>query len=167
MRALVPVLIGCLFTLTAVAAPPIEWQVYSNEKYGYEIELPLGMFTGSRDGDNGITLLDSDGEGEIRVYGGVNAQDLSLRELEATLSDSEQIGEVTYARRGFSWFVLSGYSAKEAEDGEDLIFYTKLMFSPDRQLLSGFEASYPISDKRRYDAIIERMEDSLTAPRAE
>jgi hypothetical protein len=167
MRALALVLIGSLLPLTAVAAPPVEWQVYSNEKFGYEIELPLGMFTGSRDGDNGITLLDSDGQGEIRVYGGVNARELSPRELEATLSGSDRIGEVTYARRGSSWFVLSGYSPVEDPDGESLIFYTKLMFSPDRRLLSAFEASYPISDKRRYDAIIERMEDSLTPPRAE
>ena len=167
MRALALVLIGSLLPLTAVAAPPVEWQVYSNEKFGYEIELPLGMFTGSRDGDNGITLLDSDGQGEIRVYGGVNARELSPRELEATLSGSDRIGEVTYARHGSSWFVLSGYSPVEDPDGESLIFYTKLMFSPDRRLLSAFEASYPVSEKRRYDAIIERMEDSLTAPHAE
>ena len=167
MRALVLVLVSCLAPFAALAAPPIEWQVYSNEKYGYEIELPLGMFTGSRDGDNGLTLLDNDGQGEIRVYGGVNAQELSLRELEATLSGSDRVSEVTYARRGSSWFVLSGYSPADDEDGEDLIFYAKLMFSPDRQLLSAFEARYPIADKRRYDAIIERMEDSLTPPRAE
>ncbi len=153
-----------LLTLTATGAPEIHWQTYDDPAFGYEVELPLGMFTGARREDNGITLVETGGRGQIDVYGAANPEGLSPREFEAELGDADRIREITYARRGRSWFVISGYYRREGEDSEDLIFYAKFMFSPDRERLSAFEASYPVSDKRRYDPIIERMEDSLTSP---
>ena len=153
-----------LLTLTAVGAPEIHWQIYEDPAYGYEVELPLGTFTGARREDNGVILTETDGRGQIDVYGAVNTHGLSPREFEAELSDADRIREITYARRGRSWFVISGYYRREGDDSDDLIFYAKFMFSPDRERLSAFEASYPVSDKRRFDAIIERMEDSLTSP---
>jgi hypothetical protein len=165
LRHIVNIFACALLSSAALGAVPITWQDYRNERFGYEVDLPLGMFTGSRDGEAGVTLRDSEGEGEIRVYGGVNEGSLSPEELEDVLASAGLVREVTYARRGSSWFVISGYATEAAENGEDLIYYTKVMFSADRQALSAFEARYPISDKRLYDAVIERMEDSLTAPR--
>jgi hypothetical protein len=89
---------------------------------------------------------------------------LSLIELRAALADAERIRQITYSRSGNSWFVVSGYYNRSSEEDADLIFYAKFMISADRQSVSAFEASYPISDKRRYDPIIERMEDTLTPP---
>jgi hypothetical protein len=163
-RALAAVIATVLLTLAAIGAPEIQWQRYEDAVYGYEMDLPLGMFTGSRREDNGITLVETGGRGQIDVYGAANTENLSPREFQAVLSGADRIREITYARRGNSWFVISGYYHREGEDSDDLIFYAKFMFSPDRRHLSAFEASYPVSDKRRYDPIIERMEDSLTSP---
>jgi hypothetical protein len=163
MLRLLTITAGLLLSSMAMGAAPIAWQDYDNSKFGYGIELPLGMFTGARDGEAGIILNENDGQGQIRVYGAVNAGNLTPGELEEILSDADLVREVTYGRRGSSWFVISGYAA--GDDGEDVIFYTKVMFSPDRQVLSAFEARYPVSARLLYDSIIERMEDSLTAPR--
>jgi hypothetical protein len=166
MRILAVVTTSLFLTLAAAGAQPIEWQQYESPEYGYAIELPLGLFTGDSNGDAAITLLENDGRGQIDVYGAVNTQNLSPRDFEAALSEAERIREITYARRGSSWFVISGYYRREGEESDDLIFYAKFMFSADRNLVSAFEASYPVADKRRFDPIIERMEDSLTAPRS-
>jgi hypothetical protein len=163
-RLLIVVVTTCLLTLSAIGAQGIHWQRYEDAAYGYEVDLPLGMFTGSRRDDNGVTLVEIDGRGQIDVYGAANTENLSPREFQAVLSGADRIREITYARRGQSWFVISGYYRREGDDSDDLIFYAKFMFSPDREHLSAFEASYPVRDKRRFDAIIERMEDSLTSP---
>jgi hypothetical protein len=60
---------------------------------------------------------------------------------------------------------VSGYYRRLDDEETDLIFYAKFMISDDRRAISAFEASYPIIDKKRYDPIIERIEDSLTSPR--
>lgn len=52
----------------------------------------------------------------------------------------------------------------EEERGDELIFYAKFMFSTNLSHLAAFEASYPATDRKRFDAIVERMEDSLTSP---
>ena len=102
--------------------------------------------------------------GQIDVYGAVNSKQLSPRDFEEALSAAERIREITYARRGASWFVISGYYLREDDRSDDLIFYAKFMFSPDRSRLAAFEASYPVADKARWAPIIEAMEDSFSAP---
>jgi hypothetical protein len=161
---LVGLLTFLLMLPMAVAAPEISWQTYENPAYGYSVDLPLGLFTGSSNGDRGVTLLENEGRGQIDVYGALNVQDMSPREFERELSKADRIREVTYSRRGASWFVISGYYRREGDESDDLIFYAKFMFSADGRVLAAFEASYPRSDKRRFDPIIERMEDSLSSP---
>lgn len=164
-RSLIVLLASVLSALAPASAQQIQWQEYENTAYGYSIDLPLGPFEGSSNGQAGVTLLETGGRGQIDVYGAVNTQKLSPTEFEETLSGAARIREISYARRGASWFVISGYYRREGDQSDDLIFYAKFMFSPDRERLSAFEASYPAADKRRYDPIIERMEDSLTSPR--
>jgi hypothetical protein len=61
---------------------------------------------------------------------------------------------VTYARRGASWFVISG------EDGRD-VFYEKVMFSCGGRLINGFSLFYPAASKLRFDPIVERIENTF------
>jgi hypothetical protein len=163
MRFLIAFYLSFLIVVSATAAPPVQWQRYHNDTYDYSVDLPLGRFAGSA-GEAGIALVENDGAGQIEVYGAANAQMLSPRQFEEALSSADRIREITYARRGSSWFVISGYYRREGDERQDLIFYAKFMFSGDRRHLSAFEASYPRSEKRRYDSIIERMEESLTSP---
>lgn len=154
-------------TLALAPHPAAAWEPYQNAAYGYEISLPGAPFAVEAAADGrGVTLLELGGRGQIDVYGADNAQNLTPRQFEAALAEAPRIRDITYARRGNSWFVISGHYFREAdaEAGSDLIFYAKVMFSPDRSRLSAFEASYPVADKRKYDPVIERLEDSLRAP---
>lgn len=160
---LMPVLV--LAALALLPLPAAAWEQYENPTYGYEISLPGAPFAVEERADGeGVTLIDIAGRGQIDVYGAQNAERLSPRAFEAVLREAERIREVTYAARGASWFVVSGYYHREGDDSDDLIFYAKFMFSPDRTRLAGFEASFPAADKPRWAPIIEAMEDSFRAP---
>ena len=160
---LLPALVLAVLALLPLSAGA--WETYRNPSYGYAIALPGAPFAvEERPDKQGVTLIDIAGRGQIDVYGAENAEDLSPREFEAVLGEAERIREITYARRGKSWFVLSGYYHREGDDSDDLIFYAKFMFSPDRSRFAGFEASYPEGDRARWDPIIEAMEDSFRAP---
>jgi len=161
---LLPVLV--LTVLALLPLPVGAWETYRNPTSGYAISLPGAPFAvEERPDGQGVTLIDIAGRGQIDVYGAENTENLSPRELEAVLGEAERIREVTYARRGNSWFVLSGYYHREGDDSDDLIFYAKFMFSADRSRFAGFEASYPEGDRARWDPIIEAMEDSFRSPR--
>lgn len=152
-------------TLSLAPTPAAAWDAYENPTYGYRIDLPGGPFAVEpAAGGTGVTLLDLAGRGQIDVYGADNAQELSPRAFESALGAAPRIAEITYARRGNSWFVISGHYRREGAESTPLIFYAKVMFSPDRQRLAAFEASYPQAEKARWDPIIERLEASLRAP---
>jgi hypothetical protein len=149
------------------ASVAAEWLHYQVPVFGYySVSIPNDGFEIETDATrNGLTIYERGGQGQIDVYAVRDEDGLRLIELRAALADAERIRQITYSRSGSSWFVVSGFYNRSSEDGADLIFYAKFMISADRQSVSAFEASYPISDKRRYDAIIERMEDTLTPPR--
>ncbi len=111
-----------------------------------------------------LSLSEVVGLGQIDVYGAENAEGLTPREFADVLEQAERVKEVTYRTGGRNWFVLSGYYRREGDEAEELIFYAKFMFSPDRSRLAAFEISYPLSEKQRFDAIVDRLERSLRAP---
>lgn len=163
MRAHFVLLSVLLLVTSDLARAQDEWRTYENETYGYAIEQPVAGFT-RVETDKGVTLSSVDGRGQIDIYGAVNEQSLDPLAFKAALAGADRIREITYSRDGKSWLAVSGYYRRDGDSADDLIFYAKFMFSPDRTVLAAFEASYPVADKRRYDSIIERMEDSLTAP---
>ena len=155
--------LGALLFTSASTAGQLEWRTYDNAAFGYEIDIPLGVFSLASE-ENGITLLEDGGLGQIAIYGASNSSGLTPREFEEAVSAADRIREITYAQRGESWFAISGYYHGDQSEGGDLIFYTKFMFSRDGKLLSAFEVTYPTSDKIKYDPVIEHMEATLTAP---
>lgn len=151
--------------LLGLIGPAAAWEPYRNPAFGYAIELPGAPFAVEEAADGrGVTLIELGGLGQVDVYGGRNLEGLTVRAFEAALGAAPRIAEITYARRGNSWFVISGHYRREGAESTPLIFYAKVMFSPDRQRLAAFEASYPQAEKARWDPIIERLEASLRAP---
>jgi hypothetical protein len=150
---------------TACAAVAEEWRRFTDPEFGYSIDLPDDGFDVEVDATkNGLTLYEIGGRGQIDVYAFENEQQLSLAQVRDALAQADRIEDITYSRSGASWFVISGHYRRLADEATDLIFYAKFRFSADRRVLSAFEASYPITDKERFDPIIERIEDSLTRP---
>jgi hypothetical protein len=158
-----------VFVLTAVfaAAPALsqaDWMAYENARFGYAALLPVAGFTMSET-DNGLTLLEEGGRGQIDLYGATNPERLGPLQYQRVLADADRISTITYSRRGNSWLVVSGYYKADPQRGDNLIFYAKFMFSPDRGSIAAFEASYPVEERDKFDPIIERLEDHLTGPK--
>ena len=147
------------------SAPSAAWERYVDPQYGFSAELPYGVFEPLEDdGSGGLTLGEVGGTGQISIYGG-DAGGLTLEGFAERLSAGEEVRSITYQAGGDSWFVLSGYYQPGAE-GERLIFYTKVLLSPDRETFSAFEISYDLDEKARFDGIVSRIEDSFTRPPA-
>ncbi|MDF2982581.1 MAG: hypothetical protein K0Q69_2353 [Devosia sp.] len=154
-----------LFSLIAGTAQGREgWTVYQDAACGYALEHPVAGFDVTVT-DKGLTLIEQGASGQIDIYCATNAERRSPASFERVLAGAERIREITYSRNGRSWLAVSGYYQADQERGDDLIFYAKFMFSADFSRLAAFEASYPASERQHFDAIVERMEDSLTAPR--
>ena len=147
------------------SAQSAAWERYVDPQYGFSAELPYGVFEPLEDDDSrGLTLGEVGGTGQISIYGG-DAGGLTLEGFAERLSAGEEVRSITYQAGGDSWFVLSGYYQPDAE-GERLIFYTKVLLSPDRETFSAFEISYDLDEKARFDGIVSRIEDSFTRPPA-
>ena len=147
------------------SAQSAAWERYVDPQYGFSAELPYGVFEPLEDDGSGrLTLGEVGGTGQISIYGG-DAGGLTLEGFAERLSAGEEVRSITYQAGGDSWFVLSGYYQPDAE-GERLIFYTKVLLSPDRETFSAFEISYDLDEKARFDGIVSRIEDSFTRPPA-
>lgn len=161
---LIAIAILLLGIITAVQAQSLDWQRYRNAAYGYRIDLPIGTFEVREQSPAKLSLFEVNGLGQIDVYGADNAEGLAPQDFARVLEDADRVKEVTYRTGGRNWFVLSGYYRRESGEIEELIFYAKFMFSSDHSRLAAFEISYPLSQKRRFDPIVDRLESSLRAP---
>ena len=161
--ALVVVASSMAISTVALAQTSAGWQTYVDRSYGFTAELPLGSFEMvEAEGIPGVALSEIGGQATINLYGGP-ANGMTRDALEARLKSGEQIGTTTYRAGGESWFVLSGFY--DGVERDDMIFYTKVMFSPDHQTFSAFEITFPTRDKPRFEPLVEYFEDNFTRPR--
>jgi hypothetical protein len=132
-----------------------EWRTYFNPRFGTAAEIPAWQFQPGTDIDDGEgqTFVSADGESDIAVY--------------ATMLEGEDFGAyrdwyrselsgVSYEAGGRNWFVISGRA-----DGK--IYYVKAVQS--RRCGVGIAhhvvLRYPVSLKRRFDPVVERLAGSL------
>ena len=142
-----------------------EWSFYQDPEFGFGIEVPTGVMEQLAEAPRGARFRQIDGPAVLDVYGGQNSALLTPEEIADELERNPQIAEVTYRASGDNWVALSGYYSRADYEGDDLIFYAKFMFNDDGSHLSAFEISYPEGDRIRFDPIVERLEDTLSAPR--
>lgn len=158
-------LVALMAVPCAVLAQGIDdnWQAYVDRDYGFSAQVPVGVFTPVNNPSRpGLSLEEMGGEAKLSLYGGP-ARGMTRDALEARLESGENISTITYRAGGASWFVLSGFYQPELT-GEQTIFYTKVLFSPDRESFSAFEISFPERDKPRFEQMVEYFEDHFTRP---
>ncbi len=162
-------LAGLPLASTAALAQDQRWARRDDPLTGYRIEVPVGLLPplprAPDDPQSMQAFGSADGAVLLEVYAGENTDGRSLSGFIDMLAGADRIAEVTYRRNGRSWFVLSGYYRRDDYDDEPLIFYAKFMFSPGLTHFSAFEISYPVSRRRDYDRVVERLEASLRPPR--
>jgi hypothetical protein len=151
--------------LVVAYSEDLDWRLYRDSVYDFSIELPFAVFEAALEGGRGLRLEQvGGGSAYLDVYGAQNVRGLSPQDFVSMLEQNDLVGEVTYRAGGKNWFVLSGYYTAERPDDEQMIFYTKFMFSQDGTRISAFEVSYPRGEKELFDAIVVRLEDTLSAP---
>lgn len=160
MRLGVTTLVVGLVVATSVVAD--DWERYTNSAAGFTIDLPLTRFDVEKQTPARLTLEETDGDAQLDVFGVTNSQTLTVAQFQAIMEAADPNRRITYRAAGRSWFVLSGYLDDQSEP---TVFYAKFMLNRARTALSAFEISYPATRKAELDPMVERIEDSLTAPR--
>lgn len=159
MKAICAVLTMALFWLGTAAAQDRNgsWRTYTNERYGFSLIIPSHVLAVEKKSDAGDGLVFASKDGETRLLVG------TLKNAEARMTSTyrDYITQqsyadynITYRRSGDSWFVLSG-------EGNGKIFYEKVMFSCGSELISSFALIYPAEQRRTFDPIVEKIEDSF------
>jgi hypothetical protein len=137
------------------------WERYGSDAMGYTVSIPTDRFALEEEIEGRLSFRQIDGTAQLDVFGVTNPEQLSVAEFQAMMEAADPNREITYRAAGASWFVLSGYLEGEPEP---TIFYAKFMLNGRGTALSAFEISYPKAHKAEFNAVVERMEDSLTAP---
>lgn len=150
------------FVAMASQAYAADWQRYTNDAMGYSVSLPTDRFAIEKQTEGRLSLIEPGGSAQLDVFGVTNRDQLTVVEFRDMMEAADPNRRITYRAAGKSWFVLSGYLQNEPEP---TIFYAKFMLNGRGTALSAFEISYPQIKRMEFDPLVERMEDSLTAPR--
>jgi hypothetical protein len=133
------------------------WRNYTNERYGFSLVVPSHVLTVEKRSDAGDGLVFASKDGEARLLVGTmkNTDAQTPRSYQDYIAQQSYADyNITYRRGGDSWFVLTG-------EGNGRIFYEKVMFSCSSDLISSFALIYPTEQRRTFDPIVEKIEDSF------
>jgi hypothetical protein len=155
-------IVAVLLVLSAMPAGAAEWRRFSHPEFGFSISLPMDVFAVDENTVDRLQMSEVGGEAQLDVFAVKNPEALSGADFRAMIEEADASRRITYRAGGRTWFVLSGYLDDEAEP---TIFYAKFMLSRDGTSVSAFEMGYPEAERDRYDRMVERIEDSLTAPK--
>ena len=109
----------------------------------------------SQDEGDGLVFASKDGETRLLVGALKNTDARTPSSYQDYIAQQSYAAyNITYRRNGDSWFVLSG-------EGNGKIFYEKVMFSCSGRLISSFAMIYPTEQRKAFDPIVERVEDSF------
>ena len=130
------------------------WETYVNRRFGTRLSYPADVFGEGEPSQDGDGRRFSSGDAQLEVFGWENSDGETARSLQNRLVGTEGYEDVTYARSGSGWLVLSGFRG-------DNIFYEKYFFSGDT--IQAFGIEFPTDRKPFYAPIVERIEDSFRA----
>jgi hypothetical protein len=132
------------------------WKIYRNVRFGYTLTFPADFFHVLRKSSNGggVKFASRDGRAELRAFAAYNTDNVGLVKYRAMVLRGYD--NIEYGPMGQSWFVLSG--VRDAS-----IHYQKVLFTCGGRIINAFELTYPMEQKREYDAIVKRMEKNFHA----
>jgi len=140
------------------------WTTYVNPRFGTRAEVPLNGFSADRPPENGDgqSWTSADGKGRISVYGSFIVVAETFRGYrEFTLNTARADGvTITYSAGTGDWFAYSGTRGS-------VIVYMKALLSKDctAPIAHHIYLRYPATQRKRYDAIVTRIANSLRAGR--
>ena len=143
----------------AVSEPPGDWTLYRNARFGFMIAYPTRLFAPDpeRESPDGRAVVSADGRARLLVGAFENADRLSLQDYrEFLLRESYAGASIDYAPVKDRWFVLSG-----TRDGS--MFYERVTFTCGGRYINSWAMLYPVSERRLYDRVVERVAKSYAA----
>lgn len=150
ITCLVAFAIGSGWSSGSVAA---EWLRYKDPRFGTSTLYPVDLFSEQTATPTGATFSGMGGFLEISAaHLSVNSVD----ELRRLMAETPGYDRVTYSPQGRNWLVVSGYR------GEN-IFYEKYFVNDG--VVEGFALDYPITSRKLFDPVVERIEDSFSPGR--
>lgn len=157
-----PALLAALVLLIPAAGlargRPETWTRYANPRFDFSIEYPAGTFVPERGSDNGDGRRFKAIRGSARflVFAGHNVTRETPRDFIAQASATCRQGRAHYALTGKGLAVVSCERRGE-------VFYAKRLYS--RDMVTGFQMTYPASERERWDMDLARMAESLKPAR--
>lgn len=146
-----------LVLLLSDGANAHEWDRYVNSAYGIRLSYPSSVFAFDRASErgDGEVFVSDDGRARLLIGAFRNSDHHSPKSYQRFISEYSYPGaEIDYAPVGRNWTVLSGERA-------NTMFYEKVFFRCDGAVIGSFAMLYPVSERRFYDPIVERIEDSF------
>ena len=131
------------------------WTVFSHPRYGYELPIPPGVRAVSApDAATTPKFVSSDGLFELSAWGGMSSGSPS-KVFEAQWKSAHRHGdrEITYQRKGSTWFVVSG------TDRAGIEFYEK--FTMSGQQVAALSVRFPRVRLREFESWVETIEDGF------
>jgi hypothetical protein len=152
-------LVGSVLLIMWSSAPASadEWNKYLNEKYGFWLSYPTATFVLDRTSEAGDGVLFKGRSSDAKLLIGVlpNTDRYSPSSYQKLIAQNSY-GDfrIDYRKRGKTWLALSG-------ENDTTVFYEKVHFACAGTRIVSFAVLYPRAQKRVFDPIVERMEDSF------
>jgi hypothetical protein len=160
MRSILWLLLAAVVTTAGAAARPagaLDWTVYHNERFGFEMRFPADVFSRRRTSEarDGDLFATPDGRAKLLIGALENTEGHSPASYQRFISRESYPGlRVDYAPVRQTWSVLSGTRG-------DTMIYEKVMFSCAGKVINSFAIVYPIAQRSFYDPIVETIENSF------
>jgi hypothetical protein len=140
-------------------AQELGWSRYTDRSVGVSVDLPTELFPvdrGATEKLDGRTFATGDGRADVSVYSiqvaaGVTPGSFFRNRFQLPSSS------VVYQRVTGRILAVSGYR-------RDKIWYARCNFAPGRA--NCVALNYPAAEKRNWDAVVTRISNSLSSPRA-
>ena len=145
-------------TIVALFAQPAaaqkQYKTYSNVRFEYSVTYPSDLLKpqGEPDNGDGQVFKSDDGTAEMRVYGGYNALNQTLKQIYQDAINDLGATNVSYKLLQTNFFVVSGKK-------NERVYYRKTVRSGDRMLT--FSIEYDVVGKSVYDAVTAKIANSL------
>lgn len=150
-------------TADAAATETQGWSTYRNERFGFQLSYPGGLFIQKEtpNSQSGALWTSTDGGARLLATATQNETGETLESYrDFVMRESYADAQFDYTPTKETWFVLSGQKG-------DTIFYERITFVCQGRYIYGWQVNYPASQRRKYDAIVEAIHRTYKPGRGE